>query len=154
MTSIFSFFPRFLPYQIQIKHFINIYFVTCKCFEFEGVQNFLLLPQCFLKPSHLKSGFCDKGLNVLLMMELVFEAVKIGVDEGENASYLYLFNPFPNKPWFLRVCSTSLLKTLREKEKLLVMSNFSFSHSVFYLLGELSAVFIKLEIVVCKLFQF
>ena len=37
------------------------------------------------------------------------------------------FNPFPNKPWFLRVCSTSLLKTLREKEKLLVMSNFSFS---------------------------
>ena len=22
------------------------------------------------------------------------------------------FNPFPNKPWFLRVCSTSLLKTL------------------------------------------
>ena len=21
------------------------------------------------------------------------------------------FNPFPNKPWFLRVCSTSLLKT-------------------------------------------
>ena len=25
------------------------------------------------------------------------------------------------KPWFLRVCSTSLLKTLWEKEKLLVM---------------------------------
>ena len=44
--------------------------------------------------------------------------------------YLYI-NPFPNKPWFLRVCSTSLLKTLWEKEKLLVMSNFSFSRSVF-----------------------
>ena len=42
-----------------------------------------------------------------------------------------LLNPFPNKPWFLRVCSTSLLKTLWEKEKLLVTSNFSFSHSVF-----------------------
>ena len=42
------------------------------------------------------------------------------------------FNPFPNKPWFLRVCSTSLMKTLWEKEKLLVTSNFSFSHSVFY----------------------
>ena len=26
------------------------------------------------------------------------------------------FNPFPNKPWFLGVCSTSLLKTLWEKE--------------------------------------
>ena len=65
-----------------------------------------------------------------------------------------LFNLFPNKPWFLRVCSTSLLKTLREKEKLLVTSNFSFSHSVFYLFGELSAIFNELEIVVCKLFQF
>ena len=40
-------------------------------------------------------------------------------------------NPFPNMPWFLLVCCTSLLKTLWEKEKLLVTSNFSFSHSVF-----------------------
>ena len=32
---------------------------------------------------------------------------------------LNIVNPFPNKPWFLRVCSTSLLKTLRVKEKLL-----------------------------------
>ena len=60
-------------------------------------------------------------------------------------------NPFPNKPWFLRVCSTSLLKTLWEKEKLLVMSNFSFSHNVFYPYGEPSAIFIKFEIVICKL---
>ena len=34
------------------------------------------------------------------------------------------------------------------------MSNFSFSHSVFYLLGELSASFIKFEIAVCKPCQF
>ena len=34
------------------------------------------------------------------------------------------------------------------------MSNFSFSHSVFFPVGELSAIFIKFEIVVCKLFQF
>ena len=61
--------------------------------------------------------------------------------------------PFSNKPCFLRVCSTSLLKTLWEKEKLLVTSNFSFSHSVFYLYGELSAIFTENEIVVCKLFQ-
>ena len=52
-------------------------------------------------------------------------------------------NPIPNKPWFLRVCSTSLLKRLWEKEKLLVMSNFSFSHSVFHLFGELSAISIE-----------
>ena len=65
-----------------------------------------------------------------------------------------LFNPFPNKPWFLHVCNTSLLKTLREKEKLLVKSNFSFSHNVFYLFEEHSAISIKFEIVVCNLFQF
>ena len=34
------------------------------------------------------------------------------------------------------------------------MSNFSFSHSVFYPYRELSAIFIKFEIVICKLFQF
>ena len=61
---------------------------------------------------------------------------------------------FPNKPWFLCVCSTYLLKTLQENEKLLVMSNFSFSHSVFYAVGELCAIFIKFKIVVCKYFQF
>ena len=41
-----------------------------------------------------------------------------------------------------------------EKEKLLVTSNFSFSHSVFYPFGELSAIFIQFEIVVCKHFEF
>ena len=49
-------------------------------------------------------------------------------------------NPFPNKPWFLRVCSISLLKTMWEKEKLLVTSNFSFFHRVFYPFRELSAI--------------
>ena len=60
------------------------------------------------------------------------------------------FNPFPNKPWFLRVCSTSLLKTLWEKEKLLVTSNFSFSHNVFYPF-RVPVIFIKFEIVAWKL---
>ena len=64
------------------------------------------------------------------------------------------FNPFPNKPWILRVCSRCLLKTLWEKEKLHVTSNFSFSHSVFYSVGELYAIFIEFIIVVCKLFLF
>ena len=42
------------------------------------------------------------------------------------------FHPFPNKALFLSVCSASLLETLWENEKLLVISNFSFSYSVFY----------------------
>ena len=47
----------------------------------------------------------------------------------------------------------SLLKTLWKKEKLLVTSNFSFSHSVFYPFGKLSVIFTLFEIVVCRLFS-
>ena len=56
-----------------------------------------------------------------------------------------IFNPFPNKPWFLCICSTSLLKTLWEQKKLLITSNFSYSHSVFQLFGELSTIFIEFK---------
>ena len=45
-----------------------------------------------------------------------------------------------------------VLKTQWEKEILLGTSNFSFSHSVFYLLENLMVI--KLKIVVCKLFHF
>ena len=59
-------------------------------------------------------------------------------DQAKDHSYCQdTINPFPNKPCFLRVCSTSLLKTQWEKEKLLLTSNFSFSHIVFYPFGEL-----------------
>ena len=63
-------------------------------------------------------------------------------------------NPFPHNDTFGRPLEASLLKILWEKEKLLIMSNFSFTPSVFYLFRELSAIFIKFTIVVCKLFQF
>ena len=61
---------------------------------------------------------------------------------------------FPREALFFCVFITSFLKTQWEKENLLITSNFSFSHSVFYPFGELSAIFIVYEIVVCKLFQF
>ena len=44
-------------------------------------------------------------------------------------------NPFPHSDTFWLHWETSILKTLWEKEKLLVTSNFSFSHSVFYPFG-------------------
>ena len=50
------------------------------------------------------------------------------------------FNHFPNNPWFLRVCCTSLLKTQWKKERSLIMISFSFSHSVFYPFVELSTI--------------
>ena len=63
-------------------------------------------------------------------------------DMGKKLSWshiFFIFNFSTNKPLFSRVCSTSILKRLGEKEKLLVMSNFSFSHSVFYLFEKLSS---------------
>ena len=50
--------------------------------------------------------------------------------------------------------AVQVLKTRREKEKLLVASNFSFSHSVFYAYKELSAIFVKFNIVIWKHFWF
>ena len=87
-----------------------------------------------------------------LMLTLAVSVVTSS-NKGLNSVVFSLIDPFPNKPLFLRVCSVSLLKTLREKEKLLVASNFSFSHSVCYPSQKLSAIFIKSEIVVCKFFQ-
>ena len=63
------------------------------------------------------------------------------------------FKSFPNKPFFLCVGSTSLLKTLWEKEKLLIMSNFSFSHHIFYCFGEFSIILIKFNIVSANSFS-
>ena len=71
----------------------------------------------------------------------------------QNTAF-WRIHPVPNKPWFLRVCSTSLLKTLLKKGKLLVTNNFSFSHNVFYPFAELSIIYIKFQIVICKVFQF
>ena len=62
-------------------------------------------------------------------------------------------NPFPNKPWFLRVWGTSLENTagkgeIARNKQFLLFPVFS-TH-----LEKLSAIFIKFKIVVCKLFQF
>ena len=56
------------------------------------------------------------------------------------------FKTFANNPCFLCVCRTGLLKTPWKKEKLLVTSNFSFSHSVFYPYREPSATLINLKL--------
>ena len=124
-----------------------------------------------LKHKMLLVGFCCISCHILIVFaffmiyhlyrnrsqwvsHLYFFAT---LNNERNSSYLQLsrrLNSFPNKPWFLRVWRTSLLKTLWEKKKLLVTSNFFFSHSVFFPFVEISAVFIKFEIVVCKLLQF
>ena len=130
-------------------------------------KQFLHFPQCFLLNQIIVSPFVHI-FDIISLVAFELEEPKIGIsgkglkkyDQSKKHDFygrlifLLWFNPFPNKPWFLPVCSISLLKTLWEKEKLLVTSNFSFSHSVFYSFWELFAIFIKFEIVVCKSFQF
>ena len=64
-----------------------------------------------------------KPKNWLIKPIIITECRRSNLDNTQITS----FNLFPNKPWSLRVCSKSLLKTLWEKEKLLITSNFSFS---------------------------
>ena len=59
-------------------------------------------------------------------------AAHCGVNSG---GYGNLVNPFPHNDTFWRPCETGLFETLWEKEKLLVTSNFSFTHCVFYPFG-------------------
>ena len=75
--------------------------------EIARYEQFLLFPQCFLMTCTADTK------NPGLLWERV--------------------NPFPNKPWSLRVCRTSLWKMQWEKEQLLVTSNFSLSPCVLYL---------------------
>ena len=83
---------------------------------------------------------------------------------GKNAAYQHFLlfakyfqrRPLPwsltlNKPWFLCVCSTSLLKTLWEKGEIACNEQFLLFPQCFLLFGELSVIFMKFEIVVCKL---
>ena len=77
----------------------------------------------------------------LVMSYDIVDSVNI-FQEVYRLIILLKINPFLNKPWFLCVCSTRLLKTLLE------------NRSVFYPLGELSVICIKFEIGICILFQF
>ena len=127
VTRIFLHLSRLDP--ICIFSFFSIFFKSC------------------LSLVHCNMGLFGKQYIKFIIINTKSDEI------NKKCTYNWII-PFPNKPWFLHVCSTSLLNMLREKEKLLMMSNFSFSHSVFYPFRELSAIFIKLKIVFCKLLQF
>ena len=95
--------------------------------------------------SKLKA-LADDKINVTKKLTIATGRVEDIVGKGVNADYHHFFlfplcfekvliNPFPHNDTFCRPWETSLLKTLWEKEKFLVTSNFSFSHSVFYPFG-------------------
>ena len=136
LTSNFSFSHSVFYSFLELSAiFTKVKIVVCKLFQFGSVQNLLF-------------GKGLRSAHIVLTRITYLEWCTL------YHTTLNDLNPFPNKPWFLRVCITSLLKTLWEKEKLLVTNNFSFSHSVFYPFEKISAILIKFEIVVCKLFEF
>ena len=81
-------------------------------------KQFLLFPQCFLLYQRQKLSF---------LLYLIFRLQMLSIWSGPKFVMWERVNPFPNKPWSLRVFSISLLKTLWVKEKLLARSNFSYS---------------------------
>ena len=116
-------------------------------------EQFLLFLQCFLF-NHIIVSLFVYIFDIISLFAAEFEEPNIGIwGKGLNtACFISMFI----KNWETRACSfqkscvaisylshdtfwypweTSLLKTPWEKEKLLVTSNFSFSHSVFYLFG-------------------
>ena len=117
--------------------------------ENAGHQHFVLFPQCFLTYQRQIHSL-EPYSNCHLQMYTIWT----------NLQFHSLINSFPNKPWFLLVCGISPLKTLWEKEKLLITSNLfitsNFSFSQCFLIvwkTFLSFSSNKYEIVVCKLFQ-
>ena len=67
---------------------------------------------------------------------------------------LRTFKPFPDKLWFFTCLQYKSFENTVGKGEISRNEQFLLFHSVFYLLEELSAIFIKLEIIVCKLLQF
>ena len=112
---------------------------VCPC---TSVHNFLINTLASTNINQSTPNLVKMYMTIRSRMRSIMELI------GPELFEISALNPFPNKPWFLRVCSTSLLKTLWEKEKLLVTSNFSFSHSVFYPFEEPSSIFIKFENIV------
>ena len=78
--------------------------------------------------------YLEKRRNCLLQA-IFFLFHSVFYHFGELSTIFIKLNPLPHNDTFWRPWETSLLKTLWEKEKLLVTSNFSFSHSVFYPFG-------------------
>ena len=132
------------------------------CLHYKYLEN-AGFPQCFLPTLrnflHLSSNLSLSQTSPCFYVSAILvsrntQFFHSAFYQCEELSSIFIkFIPFPNKPWFLRVCSISIQKKLLQKEKLLVASNFSLFHNAFYPLEELSSIFIKFKVVVCKFIQ-
>ena len=100
--------------------------------------------------------FADDEFVGAIMMISLSDRVEITEGNGENVGHQH-FLLFPQ--CFLKPCSLGSLTLSKTSpgfymSAVLVSSNFSFYHSVFYLFQEFSAIFVDFKIVGYKLFQF
>ena len=79
--------------------------------------------------------------------------IKISAPFQYNPEVIIL-NPLPNNATFWRTKDIYLWKRFWEKQKLLVTSNFSFSHNVFYPVWHIFFILNALSNVVCNLKTF
>ena len=113
----------------ELKDVLEYYnLMQCVLFCFPQVQNHIY----YILIIHTWT----KTLWVIWQLQITSDSCNVLWNQRKSswASACSIINPFQNKSWFSHVCSTSLLKTIWKEKKLFVTSNFSFSHSVFYLL--------------------
>ena len=118
-------------------------------------------PTKFKTDPILLKAFADDKINLNQVLKLNLERIEnMGKEDAAYQHFLLFpqcFQRFSFSAWLKVVIVTPLgnkpFENTVGKEKLLVTSNFSFTHSVFYPLRKLSALFIKFKIVVCTLFQ-
>ena len=78
----------------------------------------------------------------------------MGQIESEHPELFALeFGKIAESDFVYTLASTNINQSALHLVKMYVtISSFSFSHSVFYPVGELSTIFVKFEFVVCQLF--
>ena len=92
----------------------------------------LMLQSTYHLTSVLQGGLEHILSNYPLPNDIILALAKLKVFADDKAVVGKIMISFPNKPWFLHVYITSLLKTLLEKEKSFMISSFSFFFSIFY----------------------
>ena len=116
LSTIYNTIPSF--HNQEDKCLENI---VGKIKENAGNQGFLLFPQCFLSLYNLH--YCARFNLSANTLDLNKSKIFL---YGKKLKHTKLLTLSQTSPQVLRVCSTSLLKSQREKEKLLITSNFSF----------------------------
>ena len=117
VTSIF-FFSHYVFFKINSNFLIQINFFMYKCFQFENFVVWLRVNLLFVVA--FDSDNSKIFLSIIELRVLITShpnnvaAMQMNVSLPRISKLLDI--PFPNKPWSLRVCSTSLLKTVRKGE--------------------------------------